>query len=1830
MFVEKIRELFVVFLKTPKNVTPNASERARRTFGFIREVKSEQSTQTPAKRTGKCCDRNQNTSNQAIEKMEGKSSHVVDSDFQSSSTNLWPMKQAYFPDAIVDDEDDDEESRKLAWLKSWWFKRLTQVCSVVSVISVSLNSPATFEKIPELFFVTLSLDIAVAIVLTIEMIAQIRKFSFIVEIRAYLKRRNCIFNFIMVILIWVSIILQFVELKGIKPNPYISFSIPRAPRALIMLRVFKVFVNFRLSDEVSRRSRRQIWSVTIFFTYFMTLASIIGIQMFGAKNHYCVRNSTDLNNVTLSDLPLPEARCSMSDEKGYFCPKNFKCVPINLNVFMADRQYFDHFLYSILTVYVSSTQEGWVLVMYQMMNVRSKLLVAIYFVLLIFFIAWLVKNVFIAVVSETFADLRSQYTISRRQTRRRRYTGLSSLVIKDHGTGWHLVSVDHEASKGHAPLPVRKVMSSLFMKIFIILCVLVDASIQAYNAWWRLHAQFMFTILFDIEALLKIWCSGFRPYLNNSRMQFIEFVIAVGSTIFAIPVLLGYDAFAVFHVMRVVRLIGAVPGLQAFCLKIFGTGKKLGSIILFTFFFVMLLSAMSMQLFSTLKDENEYLFGTYLQSLQSMFQILTQEGWVEIMEKSMKSAEKYGAGPVAVFLLAYHLFSSLIIMSVFVAVIVDNLEVDEDVKLMKQRKMGEETSYTQEKLPLRIRIYERFKDDPRLVKMNRLKFASEFPTPKIRESFMRRFVNTETVNDLPLELSSEGDEGSTASRLIVTRRTGLHLPVELLNSSVPEVNRSTKIFRKQSTVSALINDSNHRRTLAQLSPTDITPYGKKNTGFRSASRRFRAGGGRGGRAAVTEADVKRAIEMASGGGKKLHSQLSQEDSHRGKDWDIQTVREKREQAESRRRLQEETLRENHPFFDQPLFALPRDSWFRQFLQSIVHARYIVPPGYRNRSSMISMETIQKSLASQTYLEWVMVFITLASCLSMMMETQETSTFQNAWTSTFEHFFVVAMSLELGIRILADGLIFTPGAVIQNFGGVLDVFIYLQGLIYICLQPKQVRSGSAVQILMILRCLRPLRIMTLMPKMKKVIMELVGGYKEILKVSALQLILMFSFAIYGVQVFSDKLGRCNDIDITTKGGCHGFFEIKLSTPRELSSLAGDVPKIMVPRVWKNPRNFDFDNVFNAFLALVEVLSLEGWLEVRDVIDSAVGQQYGIYVHIYVLFGSMIGLTLFVGVVVTNFNEHKGIALLTVDQRRWQDLKKRLKLAQPLHLPPRPDDPGIRKTLYDIIQSVLYRRVVAVIVLMECTTLAVGQWTTVEVATRDGVTSLAAGCTLFFVIDAILKIISYTFEGYWRSMRNRFDMFLTSLGILWVILNFSLDRNDGAYIMALIFGVVIIVFRFLTLSGKHNTLKMLMLTVVMSLVKSFFTIAVLVILMMCYSLAGVILFGSVKYGEAINRYANFQTSFNAMMILFRITTGEDWNKVMHDCMVDEPYCTPADPGECTAGDCWRTDCGNTAAALTYFITFYVLVTFVLLNVFVAVIIENFSLFYASDEDSILSNTDLRDFQMAWNLVDKGRRGVMSVPQARLFLRVYIFFKQNNILKGRLGVDERSVTFRHMCCEIEKLRNGGDVSFHDVLGVIAYRTVDISRCLQLEELLEREELEYTIDQEVAIQTIRDWFIKLRMKRERERQQKEARASPLASSNESLNNAGLTDESDREQREREQREREQRDRFSSGEEEEKEPEKIPASRTLSSQSAGLLAPPSTPPRQRKFSGPDRVPSQRKTSTVTFPTEIVEPPPASPVVRSRHKQPPVEHKESGEVKDWWTAQMKDDSEPPL
>ncbi|KAG7268708.1 hypothetical protein CRUP_025171, partial [Coryphaenoides rupestris] len=387
--------------------------------------------------------------------------------------------------------------------------------------------------------------------------------------------------------------------------------------------------------------------------------------------------------------------------------------------------------------------------------------------------------------------------------------------------------------------------------------------------------------------------------------------------------------------------------------------------------------------------------------------------------------------------------------------------------------------------------------------------------------------------------------------------------------------------------------------------------------------------------------------------------------------------------QERRKVQEEELRENHPYFDKPLFIVGREHRFRNFCRVIVRARFNASKADPMTVKNTKYHQLYDLLGLVTYLDWVMIVVTICSCISMMFESPFTRVMQAPTLQIGEYVFVIFMSIELNLKIMADGLFFTPTAVIRDFGGVMDIFIYLVSLIFLCWLPPNVPPESGAQLLMMLRCLRPLRIFKLVPQMRKVVREVLKGFKEIFLVSILLLTLMLVFASFGVQLFAGKLAKCNDPRIMRRVDCHGIFRINVSVSKNLNLRLRPEekkPGFWVPRVWANPRNFNFDNVGNAMLALFEVLSLKGWVEVRDVIIHRVGPIHGIYIHVFVFLGCMIGLTLFVGVVIANFNENKGTALLTVDQRRWEDLKSRLKIAQPLHLPPRPENGGFRAKMY----------------------------------------------------------------------------------------------------------------------------------------------------------------------------------------------------------------------------------------------------------------------------------------------------------------------------------------------------------------------------------------------------------------------------------------------------------------------------------------------------------------------------------------------------------------------
>ncbi|XP_052214873.1 sodium leak channel NALCN-like isoform X2 [Dreissena polymorpha] len=1572
----------------------------------------------------------------------------------------------YGPDENLNDSAD------IDWVNKDWVRWLLRGCALLSVTSVSMNTPATFNNLPALEYVTFVMDLAVTLLFTAEMVAKMHIRGMLKGDAPYLRDRWCQFDFFMVVCLWASVLLQVFELTRVV-QPYSFWSVLRCLRPLILIRVFRVFLKFSLPqnriNSIFKRSYQQIYNVTIFFLFFMILYGILGVQFFGELKYHCVRNNvTNTSEITVFDLAIPDTYCSPDNKPGHHCPKGMKCISIDIPKNNRGFNGFDELPTSFFTVYEAASQEGWVFLLYHAMDSLESGVALVYFISLIFLLAWLVKNIFIAVIIESFAEFRVQFQ-QMWGSRGKDTDSDSSQVIQQEGASWRMVIQDENKPQGLAPPIFQQILRSSAFHAFILLMVLASAIAEASLSFDHetknpkntidtfYFIEVFFTLLFDLEAVFKIWCLGLRGYWRRSLHKF-ELSLVIGTTLHIIP---GWyrTELTYFQVLRVGRLIKASPMLEDFCYKIFGPGKKLGSIVLFTMCLLIIASSISLQLFCSIKDFDK--FETFPRAFMSMFQIQTQKGWIDVMHTTMWMTGENIAPLVAIYFIFYHLFTTLIVISLFVAVILDNLELDEDIKKLKQLKASEQSADESESLPFRLKIFEKFPNRPQMVRIHKL--AGDFSVAAIRESFMRQFSTPQ------LDLIMDTDEGTEEGQSFLKGP-----PVALVRPPAL-VARSGGYVEKQAGVTMVIRESNQHKLMGSGSGQMVNngPKSLLSQQYQLRISRRSMRGSRPGSLKLGHHKENGDITHLMMGGSNFSSNFASNiGMHRSDDFDIKMIQQRKQQAEIKRNQIQDDLRENHPFFDTPLFAVGRESHIRQMCQTIVNAKY----NYMLRDPVTGKELqsvykrilpmwIRKLFGLVTYLDWIMIMVTIMSCGSMFFETPHRRLTNTPELKYAEYIFVLSMSVEMGLKILANGFFFTPKAVVKDVSGVLEIFIYVVSVIFLGWQPQEVPPLGGAHILMLLRCLRPLRIFILVPHMRKVVYELVRGFKEILLVSVLLIVLIFVFATFGVHLLGGKLARCNDHKITIREQCVGTFWSPMFVTKMKVNPGpnGTMPGFMVPRVWGNPHNFNFDNIGNAMLALFEVLSLEGWLEVRDVIIDRVRPTDSVYVHLFVFIGYMIGLTLFVGVVIANYSENKGTALLTVDQRRWMDLKGRIKLAQPHHIPPRPDTRGLRSFMYDITQHMYFKKFTVLLIIGNCMLLSV-PWREDKKATVY-LATVSSIFTVLFLLEVIMKMIALTPAGYWTSRRNRFDMFATLVGVIWMIVHFavqfsyhSLDVERASYV----FGSLVIILRFFTILGKHATLKMLSQTVMMSVFKSFFIIMGMFFLMLFYAYTGVLLFGNVKYGYDLGRHANFKTTAHAVTTLFRIVTGEDWNKIMHDCMVWKPFCTYKE-----GNSFWETNCGNTTASRIFFFSFYVIITYIVLNLLVAIIMENFSLFYSNEEDALLSHNDVRQFQNTWNIVDINRKGLIPVHRVRYVLR---------LLRGRLEVDleKEKLLFKHMCYELERLHNGGDVTFHDVLSMLSYRSVDIRKSLQLEELLAREDLEFSIEEEVAKQTIRNWLDK------------------------------------------------------------------------------------------------------------------------------------------------------------
>ena len=369
----------------------------------------------------------------------------------------------------------------------------------------------------------------------------------------------------------------------------------------------------------------------------------------------------------------------------------------------------------------------------------------------------------------------------------------------------------------------------------------------------------------------------------------------------------------------------------------------------------------------------------------------------------------------------------------------------------------------------------------------------------------------------------------------------------------------------------------------------------------------------------------------------------------------------------------------------------------------------------------------------------------------------------------------------------------------------------------------------------------------------------------------------------------------------------------------------------------------------------------WSPQNGVWQNIEGQNtyISIFFLFFIVFGVFLILNMVIGVSINTFNKMKEengrMAFLTKGQQEWLMLQRIMIITQPKKKYTRPLN-SIRSFCYSLCMNESFDYFMISVILLNTVFMFLSHQGMSSGLARLLTTSNIV-FTSIFVAEMILKWMAIGMKQYFKDSWNRFDFFVVVVSVLGVCLDFATTSSVTIFPLLRVLRVV----RIIKLVPKLRGLKMMLITVWWSLPALGNVAAVLFVVLFIYSIIGMNIFGRVKPQQFLDEHANFQTFPRAILMLLRFSTGENWNSVMYDCMVEEQCILITQTFNTSSNttvyqgsyydsikdaavlsqvphDMMLNQCTpNAAITAIYFCTYMMLVIFLLLQLVIGILIE-----------------------------------------------------------------------------------------------------------------------------------------------------------------------------------------------------------------------------------------------------------------------------------------------------
>ncbi|XP_033606691.1 sodium channel protein 60E isoform X3 [Cryptotermes secundus] len=602
-----------------------------------------------------------------------------------------------------------------------------------------------------------------------------------------------------------------------------------------------------------------------------------------------------------------------------------------------------------------------------------------------------------------------------------------------------------------------------------------------------------------------------------------------------------------------------------------------------------------------------------------------------------------------------------------------------------------------------------------------------------------------------------------------------------------------------------------------------------------------------------------------------------------------------------------------------------------------------------------------SVVDTPVFEWFILVLIFASSITLCFEDiylDENIVLKNIlyWTNLG---FCALFSVEMMLKWLALGF----WRYFTSFWTILDFIIVFVSIFSLLIEENE--NLKVLRSLRTLRALRPLRAISRWQGMRIVVNALMYAIPSIFNVLLVCLVFWLIFSIMGVQFFGGKFFKC----VNEEGNLLPVIDVDDVDECKRKNYS-----------WVNSK-ITFDNVGNAYLALFQVATFEGWMEVMSDAVDARGvnlqpqREANLYAYLYfvvfIVCGSFFTLNLFIGVIIDNFNmlkkKYEGGVLemfLTESQKHYYTAMKKLGRKKPQKVIKRPMN-QVLAMFYDLSNSRRFEIAIFVLIFLNMLTMGIEHYNqphaiffVLEVSN--------AFFTTVFGLEAIVKIIGLRFH-YFTVPWNLFDFLLVVASILGILMeDIMIDFPVSPTLLRVV--RVFRIGRILRLIKAAKGIRKLLFALVVSLPALFNIGALLALITFIYAIIGMSVFGHVRQQGALDDMVNFETFGRSMQLLFRLMTSAGWNDVLESLMVQPPNCNP------TYNNQPNGDCGSPLLAITYFTSFIIISYMIVINMYIAIILENFNQAHQEEEIGIVED-DLEMFYIRWSKYD---------PHATQFIR------------------------------------------------------------------------------------------------------------------------------------------------------------------------------------------------------------------------------------------------------